>query len=78
VHIMVVEDNDDINHLLCSVLRKSGYVPPPAYSGTVALLYLERQKWHLILLDLMLPLLSGEELLSRIGIYGAIPVLILS
>ncbi|MEY9095885.1 DNA-binding response OmpR family regulator [Paenibacillus sp. RC84] len=33
VHIMVVEDDDDINRLLCSVLRKSGYVPQPAYSG---------------------------------------------
>ncbi|MBB6673670.1 response regulator transcription factor [Cohnella nanjingensis] len=78
VHIMVVEDDDDINRLLCSVLRKSGYVPQPAYSGTEALLYLEKQKWNMILLDLMLPGLSGEELLNRIGKYGSIPVLILS
>lgn len=78
IHIMVVEDDNDINRLLCSILRKSGYVPQPAYSGTEALLYLEKQEWHMILLDLMLPGLSGEELLARIGKHGSVPVLILS
>ncbi|BBH24683.1 DNA-binding response regulator [Paenibacillus baekrokdamisoli] len=63
VHILVVEDDNDLNHLLCSILRKSGYVPQSAYSGTEALLYLEKQEWNMVLLDLMLPGKTGEELL---------------
>ncbi len=42
-HILVVEDDSDINQLLCKILKKSGYFPQPAYSGTEALIYLERQ-----------------------------------
>ncbi|MBW7454988.1 response regulator, partial [Paenibacillus sepulcri] len=63
IQILVVEDDNDINQLLCNIIRKSGYLPQPAYSGTEALLYLDKQAWHMVLLDLMLPGMSGEELL---------------
>ncbi|MBB6636884.1 response regulator transcription factor [Cohnella thailandensis] len=78
VHVLVVEDDDDINRLLCGVLTRSGYIPQPAYSGTEALLYLDRQVWSLVLLDLMLPGLRGEELLAAIGAKGDTPVIVIT
>ncbi|CAH1209159.1 Sensory transduction protein regX3 [Paenibacillus plantiphilus] len=76
--ILIVEDDNDINQLLCSIVRKSGYTAQPAFSGTEALLYLDKQEWQLVLLDLMLPGLSGEELLARFGEQRAFPVIVIS
>ncbi|MDG0812614.1 response regulator transcription factor [Cohnella rhizosphaerae] len=78
LHILVAEDDDDINRLLCSVLRASGYAPQPAYSGTEAALYLEQREWALVLLDLMLPGMRGESLLEEIGERYGCPVIVIS
>ncbi|THF79567.1 response regulator transcription factor [Cohnella fermenti] len=78
IRVLVVEDDDDINRLLCGVLARSGYAPQPAYSGTEALLYLEREMWGLVLLDLMLPGLRGDELLSVISAKGDTPVIVIT
>lgn len=79
VKILVVEDDNEINQLLCEVIAGSGYVPQPVYSGTEALLYLEKeQEWSMILLDLMIPGLSGEELLQQLGPERRLPVIIIS
>lgn len=77
-HILVVEDDNDINQLLCRILKKSGYSPQPAYSGTEAMIYLERQEWDMVLLDLMLPGLPGEELLVTINEKSSTPVIVIS
>ncbi|RCX23271.1 DNA-binding response OmpR family regulator [Fontibacillus phaseoli] len=78
IHILVAEDDGDINRLLCSIIKKSGYNPQPAYSGTEALLYLEQRQWSMLLLDLMLPGMTGEELLQRIDGRDDMPVIIIS
>src|SRR5699024_10114890 len=52
--------------------------PQPAYSGTEALIYLEKKKWDLVLLDLMLPGMTGEEILTEITTKGPTPVIIIS
>lgn len=78
IHILVAEDDSDISNLLCNIIKNSGYVPQPAYSGTEALLYLEQRKWSMLLLDLMLPGMSGEELLERIQDRDNMPVIIIS
>ncbi|WP_066189955.1 response regulator transcription factor [Gracilibacillus timonensis] len=77
-NILVVEDDNDINQLLCRMLTKSQYHPQPAYSGTEALLYLKQQDWDLVLLDLMLPGMAGEQVLTNIREKGSIPVMIIS
>lgn len=77
-NILVVEDDNDINQLLCRIIKQSGYDPQPAFSGTEALLYLEKQPWDLVLLDLMLPGMAGEEILIKITETGSIPVIIIS
>ncbi len=78
--ILIVEDEEDINRLLEKVLSKEGYEVWQAFSGTEALTVLEERKPDLILLDLMLPGLSGEALLWKIREEKAwdIPVLVLS
>jgi len=78
VHILVVEDDNDINRLLCGVLRANGYTPQPAYSGTEAQLYLAQQEWSMVLLDLMLPGKRGEELLEEISAQYDCPVIVIS
>ncbi|GGD84517.1 response regulator transcription factor [Paenibacillus nasutitermitis] len=78
IHILVVEDDNDINQLLCNIIRRNGYLPQPAYSGTEAVLYLDKQEWDMVLLDMMLPGLGGEELLDRIQMTGPIPVIVIS
>ncbi|MGE7998918.1 response regulator transcription factor [Lysinibacillus sp. NPDC093190] len=78
INILVVEDDNDINQLLCSIVEKSGYAAQPAFSGTEALIYLEKQDWDMVLLDLMLPGMNGEEILSKIAEQSDTPVLIIS
>lgn len=77
INILVAEDDNDISRLLCSIIRKSGYVPQPAFSGTEALLYLEQREWSMVLLDLMLPGMTGG-LLKWIRLRGGVPVIIIS
>jgi DNA-binding response OmpR family regulator len=78
IQILVIEDDEDINRLLCNIIQKSGYHAKPAYSGTEAAIYLDSQKWDMVLLDLMLPGFSGEELLKKVSDESGIPVIIIS
>lgn len=73
--IAVIEDDAYIGGLLEETLTQEGYHILRAYSGTEALLLLEKRHPDLILLDLMLPGLSGEELLPHLK---DIPVIVLS
>lgn len=74
-NILVVDDDPHINAMLKENLETEGYSVSAAYSGTEALMVLSNSKPDLILLDLMLPGLSGEELLPQIK---DIPVIVVS
>lgn len=74
-HILVIDDDIHISDMLFEILSKEGYKVSRAYSGTEAILFLSNQTPDLILLDLMLPGLSGEEILKKIN---ASPVIVLS
>ena len=79
--ILIIEDDKDINDLLATALSKAGYRTRQAWSGTEGelLLKLDMEAYALVLLDLMLPGLSGEELLARIRQMDAsLPVIILT
>ena len=73
--ILIIDDDVNIGNMLEEVLIKNGYKVARAYSGTEALLSLSAFKPDLVLLDLMLPGLSGEEVLLKIQ---GIPVIIMS
>ncbi|MDO4287831.1 MAG: response regulator transcription factor [Eubacterium sp.] len=64
--ILIVEDDPDINGLLERLLVREGYGVRPAFSGTEAQLLLEREDFDLVLLDLMLPGMTGEALMKLI------------
>lgn len=78
--VLIVEDEPDINALLTKILRRSDYKVVQAFSGTEAEKVLERENPDLILLDLMLPGMPGEEVLSDLREnYGTdIPVIVIS
>ena len=64
--IMIVDDDQHISDMLVENLSTEGYEVVAAYSGTEALLLLSGTRPDLILLDLMLPGISGEELITKI------------
>lgn len=78
-NILIVEDDMNINNLLKTALEENGYEVIQAFSGTEAKLLLQIEKnITLILLDLMLPGLSGEDLLKIIREKGNLPVIVLT
>lgn len=76
--VLVIEDDEDINRLLCEIVKKAGLFVQAAYSGTEGILQLEHGAWDLILLDLMLPGKSGEQLLETVRMQSDIPVIVIS
>ena len=73
--IYIIEDDQSIGDMLQEVLQKEGFLVQRAYSGTEAVFLLERGRPDLVLLDLMLPGLPGEELLERMQ---GVPVIVVS
>lgn len=73
--IFIIEDDQSIGDMLQEVLQKEGFLVQRAYSGTEAVFLLERSRPDLVLLDLMLPGLPGEELLNRMQ---GVPVIVVS
>lgn len=78
IHILIVEDDPDINRLLANIVGHAGYDCRQAYSGSEAALLAEKYSYDLILLDLMLPGLTGEELIQRLRRGKMMPILVLS
>lgn len=76
--ILVVEDDSDINRILCRYLEKEQYQVIPAFSGTEAKLRLSIEAYDLILLDLMLPGITGEELIHEIRKTSQTPIIVIS
>ncbi|MDD3174328.1 MAG: response regulator transcription factor [Herbinix sp.] len=76
--ILVVEDDEDINRILRRYLEREQYEVVSAFSGTEAKLQLQLNSFDLILLDLMLPGITGEELILEIRKYAQIPILVIS
>lgn len=78
IHILVVEDDADINRLLCTILEGAGYACRAAWSGSEALLWAEKYDYDLVMLDLMLPGVTGEEFIARIRKGKTMPIIVLS
>lgn len=75
--ILVVEDDIYISNMIKELLS-SLYDVDTAYSGTEAIMCVERSEYSLILLDLMLPGLTGEEVLEKIRGFSDVPVIAVS
>ena len=78
IKILIIEDDTKISKMLQTLLMKNNYDTECAFSGTEAILLLEKKSFDLILLDLMLPGLSGEEVLKIITKEYETPVICIS
>lgn len=76
--VLVIEDDNDINKIISESLKDDGYDVFSAFSGTEAIIYIDNKKVDLIILDLMLPGKSGEEVLDEVRKSKDIPIIILS
>ncbi len=74
--ILIVEDDDTIHNLIKELLEKEHYITKNAYSGTEALTIIENENIDLILLDLMLPGINGEEIVKKVN--KSIPIIVIS
>lgn len=73
--IFIIDDDETINEMLRTALTKRGFSVVQAFSGTEALLAFQKAQPDLVLLDLGLPGLSGEDVLPKLG---NVPVIVLS
>lgn len=76
--VLIVEDDQQINRLLQIIMKKNNLEAVAAYSGTEGLLQLQLQNYDLVLLDLMLPGITGEELIAKIRETSTIPIIVIS
>ena len=77
-NILVIEDNKDVNNMLSEELIDSGYKVKSIYTGTEGLKEVKESNYDLILLDIMLPYKSGDEILKEIRTFSDVPVIIIS
>ena len=76
--VLIIEDDADINGMIKEALSQEGYECVSAYSGTEGLLRIGQEKYSIILLDLMLPGISGEELLREAEKITNTPFIVIS
>ena len=76
--LLIIEDNTEINHMMTEALKKAGYECTQAFSGTEALLYYEKDNYDLVLMDMMLPGLCGDELFPKMKAIKNVPVIVVS
>lgn len=77
-HILLVEDDADINNSTAAYLHRQGCTCTQAFSGTEGRLLWRDGGFDLLLIDLMLPGLSGGELIAEVRKTSAVPVIVLS
>jgi len=78
VNILVVDDDRDIADIIGYSLRKEGHRPILAHSGEEALALVERSLPDLVVLDVMLPGLSGFDVCRKLRERGPVPVILLT
>lgn len=78
ISVLVIEDDKTINNLLCSIIGKCGYETDSAENGLEGLEKALAKNYSIILMDLMLPLKTGEEVLRELRKTKSTPVIVIS
>ncbi|GAA0743597.1 response regulator transcription factor [Clostridium oceanicum] len=78
INILVVEDDEEINGLISKTLIKEGYNVTKALDGKSALEKYNKKEFQMVILDIMLPIIDGMEVMRRIREKSMIPIVILS
>jgi len=76
--ILIIEDNEDVNLMLAEVLIDSGYKTKSVFTGIDGIKEIKNNGYDLILLDVMLPYKSGDEILKEMRQFSETPVIIIS
>lgn len=76
--ILIVDDENMMREAVASYLEKQGYRVLQAETGMQALIFLEKERVSFVILDLMLPDISGEEICSRIRKQSRVPIIMLT
>ncbi len=76
--ILIIEDEPDIQELLCAYLRDAGYETGTAGDGVAGLELFHKEKWDLLLLDLMLPKIDGYGVCELVRRESTVPIIMLT
>lgn len=76
--LLIIEDNKDVNDMLCQSLEAEGYQVKSIYDGLAGMRELKSEVYDMVLLDIMLPYKSGDEILRELRQFSNVPVMILS
>ncbi len=76
--ILLVDDEKKLMEVLVAYVKQSGFIPISAYTGTEALKLFHDKKPALVVLDLMLPDLNGEEVCRQIRRVSSVPIIMLT
>jgi DNA-binding response OmpR family regulator len=78
IKILIIDDDIDLGRLLVNCLRKENYQPIYAENGIIGLEKMKKSKFHLIILDIMLPEVDGFSVIRKIREVSNIPVIMLT
>ncbi len=76
--VLIVEDDLDINNLLVNILKNEAFSVVSSFSGTEALLQFAHNNFDIVLVDLMIPGLSGDEVIKQIRETSNVPIIVIS
>ncbi|WP_338753043.1 response regulator transcription factor [Bacillus sp. FJAT-52991] len=76
--ILIIEDNEDVNLMLAEALTDANYEVKSIYTGTDGISEIQNHTYDLILLDIMLPYKSGDEILKEVRSFSDVPIIIIS
>jgi DNA-binding response OmpR family regulator len=76
--VLIIEDSKDVNLMLAESLTDAGYAVKSIFTGTDGIIEIKRHNYDLILLDIMLPYKSGDEILRELRQFSETPVIVIS
>ena len=76
--LLIIEDDKQTNEAICEYLKSAGHKLIPAYDGAAALELFDQEVIDLVVLDIMLPKITGLSVLHKIRKKSPVPVLMLT
>lgn len=76
--ILIIEDNKDVNNMLCETLKAEDYDVYCEFDGMAGMKALKEASFDLLILDIMLPYKSGDEILRELRGFSNMPALVIS
>ena len=77
-NILIIEDNEDVNLMLSKSIKNAGYNVKSSFTGIDGLNEIKTNSYDIVLLDIMLPYKSGDQILKEVRQFSSIPIIIIS